>query len=146
MMKYTNAHLRRFLRMTSKRTKLYTEMHTVQALRHQEMSEIRRVLGCRDRNTDNVALQIGGSEVDDVDAALRRVWGGGYAFQARFVSAVVLLARHLSECCCAQDGERAVTLLVAVHVLVCCWRVCGKNFYCATPTHRLTRSIYHPST
>jgi tRNA-dihydrouridine synthase A len=74
MMDWTDRHERAFLRVLSKRTLLYTEMVTTGAILH----------GDRDRLLDfddsehPVALQLGGSEPDDLAAAAREGAARGY--------------------------------------------------------------------
>ena len=81
MMDWTDPHFRHFMRLVSKRTLLYTEMHVVDALQHMDIGKVRRSLGSRERNMLHTALQVGGSEPDIAGSALRRVWEDGYHFQ-----------------------------------------------------------------
>lgn len=73
MMDWTDRHCRYFHRLLSRRTRLYTEMVTTGALRH---GDVPRHL---DFNAEEhpVALQLGGSEPDDLahGARLAQRWG-----------------------------------------------------------------------
>jgi tRNA-dihydrouridine synthase A len=67
MMEWTDRHCRYFLRLTSKRTLLYTEMVTAEAILRGDRT---RLLDF-DRAEHPVALQIGGSEPDKLAEASR---------------------------------------------------------------------------
>ena len=73
MMDYTDRHCRYFLRLLSPSALLYTEMITARALRH---GDVGRLLDL-DAVEQPVALQLGGSEPDELAAAakLGEQWG-----------------------------------------------------------------------
>lgn len=73
MMEWTDRHCRHFHRLITRRTRLYTEMVTTGALIH---GDVARHLDF-DAGEHPVALQIGGSEPDDLAACARlaRRWG-----------------------------------------------------------------------
>ncbi|GAB4225242.1 MAG: tRNA dihydrouridine(20/20a) synthase DusA [Methyloligellaceae bacterium] len=66
-MEWTDRHCRYFMRLISRRALLYTEMVTASAVIH---GEPKRLLGF-DAAEQPVALQLGGSEPDDLAAAAR---------------------------------------------------------------------------
>ncbi len=74
MMEWTDRHCRMFLRAISRRTLLYTEMVHCGALLHGDAA---RHLG-HDRAEYPLALQLGGSDPDDLAAAARMGEAAGY--------------------------------------------------------------------
>ncbi len=75
MMDWTDRHCRSFHRLITRRTRLYTEMVTTGALRH---GDVPRHLDF-DPAEQPVALQIGGSEPDELAHAARLAERWGYA-------------------------------------------------------------------
>jgi tRNA-dihydrouridine synthase A len=75
MMEWTDRHCRYFHRLLTKRTRLYTEMVTTGALLH---GDVPRHLDF-DPAEQPVALQLGGSEPDDLAAAAKLGERWGYA-------------------------------------------------------------------
>jgi tRNA-dihydrouridine synthase A len=74
MMEWTDRHCRYFLRLISRRTFLYTEMVTAEAVLHGDRE---RLLGF-DASEHPVALQLGGSEPEKLAEASRIGEGFGY--------------------------------------------------------------------
>ena len=74
MMEWTDRHERFFLRLISRHALLYTEMVTSMAVLHGDRE---RLLGFNDEEHP-VALQLGGSEPEDLAEAARIGEGFGY--------------------------------------------------------------------
>ncbi len=74
MMDITDRHFRSFIRTISRRTLLYTEMVTEQAVRH---GNVERLLGF-DPVEEPLALQLGGSDPIGLAEATRIAWEHGY--------------------------------------------------------------------
>ncbi|MBT8496267.1 MAG: tRNA-dihydrouridine synthase, partial [Deltaproteobacteria bacterium] len=74
MMDWTDRHERFFLRLISARTLLYTEMVTTGAIIHGDRD---RLLGCSAQEHP-VAVQLGGSNPDELGEAARIAEGYGY--------------------------------------------------------------------
>jgi tRNA-dihydrouridine synthase A len=74
MMEWTDRHCRYFLRLISRRTLLYTEMVTAEAILHGQPERLLQF----DPAEHPVALQVGGSDPDRLAAAARIGAGFGY--------------------------------------------------------------------
>lgn len=75
MMDITDRHFRSFVRCISKRTVLFTEMVTEQAIR---FGDAERLLGFSPAE-EPLVLQLGGSDPDGLAAAVRTAWQLGYS-------------------------------------------------------------------
>lgn len=75
MMDITDRHFRSFLRCISKRTVLYTEMVTEQAIR---FGDAERLLAFSPAE-EPLVLQLGGSDPDGLASAVRTAWQLGYS-------------------------------------------------------------------
>lgn len=81
MLDWTDPHFRHFLRLVSRHSRLYTEMHVVNKLLHLDTQLLHRHVGRpEEAYAGPLALQIGGNDPTITEAAVRRLWNEGYNF------------------------------------------------------------------
>ncbi|MGH8293035.1 MAG: tRNA dihydrouridine(20/20a) synthase DusA [Gammaproteobacteria bacterium] len=121
MMDYTDRHFRWFLRLMSRHTRLYTEMLTTGALLR---GDARRFLEF-DAHEHPLALQLGGSEPQELAACARLAAGYGYdevnlnvgcpsdrVQAARFGACLMKEPECVAECVAAMRAASAVPVTV----------------------------------
>ena len=121
MMDYTDRHFRYLLRLLAPHARLYTEMITARALLHGEAERLLRF----NRDEHPVALQLGGSEPDELAVAARFGEAAGYdeinlnvgcpsdRVQAGcFGAALMLEPRRVADCVAAMQAAVAVPVTV----------------------------------